>query len=283
MTEIKSGRKTSDVKLFIAMPALDGRMHCVTSGSLWNSQLALLMAGVPDTPHVEYAMQESNLPFGRNRLVAEFMATDCSDLLMFDNDMSWDAESFMRLICHPVDFVGGAYRKKLQNPQTGELEVKWAIDFLADENGEINGSDPENGLLEVRRLPGGFLRVTRRAIQKMINECGVPEYEIENSAGKMLTIHRLFSNEWDGKQEVGEDYTFCDRWRQIGGKVWCDPELKIGHHGLAAYHGHLGGYLREIIAKEKSAEAEAARFIASEAFHDSALNAFNAGAAEAAE
>jgi hypothetical protein len=259
MTQIKSGRKAADVKLFIAMPALDGRMHCVTSGSIHDSCMAMIAAGIPNTPHIEYAMQESNLPFGRNRILAQFMATDCSDLLMFDNDMSWDMESFMRLICHPVDFVGGAYRKKVQNQKTGELDVKWAIDFLdPDENGNLKGSDPETGLLEVKRLPAGFLRVTRRAVQRMINECGVPEYQIENHDGKLLTIHRLFSNEWDGKQEIGEDYTFCDRWRSIGGKVWCDPELKVGHHGLAAFHGHLGGWLRMLIEKDRAATQEAA-------------------------
>lgn len=253
--EIKAGRKAADVKLYVAMPALDGRMHCVTAGSLIDSQAAMIMAGIPNTAHVNFAMQDSNLPFARNRTLAEFMATDCTDLIYIDADMSWTTESFMRLICHPVDFVGAAYRQKIQNQATGHLDTKYAVDFLVDETGDLQGSDPENGLLEVRRLPAGFLRVTRNAVQRMINECDVPSYDIEKN-GKTLTVYRLFSNDWNDsvKQETSEDYTFCDRWRSIGGKVWCDPELMVSHHGMATFHGHLGGFIRDLAASQLSAE-----------------------------
>jgi hypothetical protein len=256
MTEIKAGRKAADVKLFVAMPALDGRMHCVTTGSMWDSLLAMIQAGLPHTPHISYAMQDSNLPFARNRTLAEFMATDCSDLIFIDNDMSWDTTSWLRLICHPVDIVGAAYRKKIQDPVTGNLAVSYALDFLdPDEHGNFNGSDPETGLLEVKRLPAGFLRITRNAAQRMINECDVPEYEHKTPDGRKLTVHRLFSNDWNGQEDVGEDYVFCDRWRAIGGKVWCDPELKVHHHGLVSFRGHLGGYMRELIAARPMMEA----------------------------
>jgi hypothetical protein len=249
--EIKSGRKAADVRLFIAMPALDGRLHCPTAGCLLDAQIDMVMAGISQTAHTEFMMQDSNLPFSRNRAVAKFMATDCTDLIMVDADMSWSRQSFMRLICHPVDFVGASYRQKIQNQQTGELITRYAVDFLDDEKGVSKGSDPETGLLEVKRLPAGFLRVTRRAIQRMISECGVHEYQAEDN-GKPMVIHRLFANEFNSKinQEVGEDYTFCDRWRSIGGKVWCDPELSVSHHGLAVFHGHLGGHIRDLMAKD---------------------------------
>lgn len=257
MTEIKpTGRKVADVKIFIAMPALDGRMHCVTAGSLLDSMAIMIAIGIPNTPHVEFAMQDSNLPFARNRVVAEFMSTDCTDLIFVDADMSWDHHSWARLICHPVDFVGATYRQKIQDPVTGQLMTRYALDFLVQEDGEtIKGTDPETGLFEVKRLPAGFLRITRKAIQRMINECDVPEFEIERH-GKKMVIHRLFSNEWHPElgQDIGEDYTFCDRWRSIGGKVWCDPELRVGHHGLASFHGHFGEFMRE--KQRKPAEIE---------------------------
>lgn len=251
MTEIKAGRKAADVRIFIAMPSLHSVNHCPTTGALLDAQASMICAGIPQTPHIEFMMQDSNLPFSRNRAVAEFMATDCTDLLMFDADMGWDNPSFMRLICHPVDVVGATYRQKIQDPETGELITRYAIDFLVEDDGEtIKGSDPETGLLEAKRLPAGFLRVTRRAIQRMINECDVPSYTIERS-GKQLLIHRFFSNEWNGSQEVGEDYTFCDRWRAIGGKVWCDPELRVDHYGTAVWKGHFGAFLRDLVAQHK--------------------------------
>jgi hypothetical protein len=223
--------------------------------------VALIQAGITQTPHVEFAMQESNLPFGRNRILAQFMKTDCTDLICIDSDISTDLPSFMRLVCHPVDFVGATYRQKIQQPGTDLLATRYAIEFLES---ETITSDPATGLLEVKRLPAGFFRVTRTAIQRMINECGAIEYDHETYQGESLRIYRLFENHWDGKQDVGEDYTFCDRWRQVGGKVWCDPELRVDHHGHAVWHGHLGSHLRSLAAAErpaveaKDAEAEVA-------------------------
>jgi hypothetical protein len=253
MTEIKSGRKASDVKLFVAMLALDHRNHCVTTASLLDTQAAMIQAGIPHTPNVYFLMQDSNVPFARNRAVAQFMLTECTDLIFIDSDITWDTKSLLRLICHPVDFVGGTYRKKIQNSLTGELMTQYAIDGLYDENGDTPGSDPETGLLPVKRLPAGFLRITRSAIQRMINECDVQEYEIDDH-GRPLTIHRLFSFDHVGGSEVSEDYRFCDRWREIGGTVWCDPELKIDHIGSATFAGHFGDFVRTLMQMEQQAK-----------------------------
>jgi hypothetical protein len=105
-------------------------------------------------------------------------------------------------------------------------------------------------------LPAGFFRVTRKAVQLMIDgvETGVidtPNYDHVTYQKETLHIYELFANRWDGKQSVGEDYTFCDRWRQVGGKVWCDPEMRVDHHGHAVWHGHLGGHLRSLAAAEQ--------------------------------
>lgn len=254
---MKITRKTNEVKLFIAILALDARNHCVTTGALLDAQAHMIKAGIPDTPHVTFLMQDSNVPFARNRAVAQFMLTDATDLIFIDSDMSWDVEAFFRLLVHPVDIVGASYRQKIQSFETGELITKYAVQFLYDENDEAQGSDPETGLLEVKRLPTGFLRISRNAIQRMINECGVPEYEIDDH-GKPLTIHRLFSFDYEDGQEISEDYRFCDRWRAIGGKVWCDPEMKVHHHGMVAFHGHMGQHFRDTVAAHEAAEAAAA-------------------------
>lgn len=256
MADIKSGRKAADVKLFVAIPAMDHKNFCALTGALLEFQAALIMAGLTQTPMFEFAMQESNLPFGRNRILAQFMASECTDLICIDADNSSDCASLMRLVCHPVDFVGAMYLKKVQNPATGALMEKWAGEFLdSPDDGRLQGYNADLGLLEVKRLPAGFMRITRKAVQRMINECGVVEYDHDLPDGRVLHIHRLFENFWDGKQDVGEDFTFCDRWRSIGGQVWCDPELKVDHHGPAVWKGRLGDYLRGLMVRDAEQEA----------------------------
>lgn len=34
---------------------------------------------------------------------------------------------------------------------------------------------------------------------------------------------------------LGEDYSFCKRFAQIGGKMWCDSRVKCGHVGKYVY------------------------------------------------
>jgi hypothetical protein len=43
---------------------------------------------------------------------------------------------------------------------------------------------------------------------------------------------------------MGEDYAFCRRWTDMGGKVWVNPEIKMGHVGYKTFQGHLGDWLR---------------------------------------
>jgi hypothetical protein len=120
--------------------------------------------------------------------------------------MSWDVQSWMRLICHPVDFVGAAYRKKIQLPN-GELGMSYAVEFLPpDENGERQRQRSRDGAAGGEAPSAGFLRITRKAVQMMINECDVPVYPTNAATGKTLTIHRLFANDWtaSGLPGLGE-------------------------------------------------------------------------------
>jgi hypothetical protein len=36
-----------------------------------------------------------------------------------------------------------------------------------------------------------------------------------------------------------EDYTFCERWRAIGGDIWLDPMIALGHWGPHPWRGSI--------------------------------------------
>ena len=57
-------------------------------------------------------------------------------------------------------------------------------------------------------------------------------------------IERFGNHIFEDGYKWGEDYSFCIRWRKIGGQVWVDPEIEMGHVGYKIFQGNLGNYLR---------------------------------------
>ena len=45
----------------------------------------------------------------------------------------------------------------------------------------------------------------------------------------------LFNPINEDNKNYGEDNSFCKRWRDIGGKIWVDPKMSIGHIGKYNY------------------------------------------------
>jgi hypothetical protein len=43
----------------------------------------------------------------------------------------------------------------------------------------------------------------------------------------------------ENNKTVGEDLTFCNKWRKIGGEIWVDHRLSIGHVGRHVYRGSI--------------------------------------------
>ena len=54
-------------------------------------------------------------------------------------------------------------------------------------------------------------------------------------------LYALFDTSLDRDKELylPEDYTFCKRWRDMGGEIWADLQSRLDHVGPAVFHGDL--------------------------------------------
>src|SRR5262249_13388675 len=95
------------------------------------------------------------------------------------------------------------------------------------------------GLIAAKQVGAGFLRVRRDCLEQMIRAYGDLKYMPPPVAGETTARYALFDTSLDGEELVGEDYTFCNRWRAIGGTIWVDPDLKLQHIGIKAFRGTL--------------------------------------------
>lgn len=219
------------MKLFVAIPAYDGKVGIETARSLLNEQGAALALGI----ELQVGMLPgcSLITMGRNQMVADFLATDCDRMVFVDADVSWNPGDLIRLALHPVDVVGGAYRYK---KHAEDYPVRWL------DKPEL-WADPETGLLEVESVPGGFLAISRRALDTLREAHPERAYQHEGR-----DFHGFFHAPVEAGRIWGEDTAFCNDWRKAGGQVWLDPALTLTHTGnLQQFTGCIGDWLRSRI------------------------------------
>lgn len=221
-------------KVYIAMPSLSGRPDVATMASLVETMGSLQAARVP--VKLKPLIGDSIISRTRNFFVSDFLASDCTDLIMIDDDLSWEPGAVMRLLSHPCDVVGGAYPKR-------QDDLEFPVRRRAGAKVDLS-----TGLLEVDLLPTGFLRMTRTCLERMVSAYASLAYRDPHLPDRLF--HALFWVELgrglDGGEHLevwGEDFTFCRRWREIGGHVWLDTLLAFHHIGRKTWHGRYADAL----------------------------------------
>lgn len=184
----------------------------------------------------DYLMRPSDFHIERaiNNTLTEIMERDdFTDVLLIDSDESWEPEGVIRLLNHPEEIVGGSYRMKNSWDQyTGSLKY---------ENGVPVGRMLNDGtaLIEAERVAAGFLRIRVSALRKFHDH-----YQDLRSAEPDGVKTQFFSRMIADGIVHCQDMAFSRRWKDMGGQLWIDPCIKIGHWGLTCHDGDLDSHLR---------------------------------------
>lgn len=204
------------MRVMIGIPSYSWAVKIGTMRSLLADCVALVQRGDSFTLYDEAGNTEISL--AREEIVKRFLASKCDHLVFVDDDVSWPAGAMLRLLDAPVDVVAGIYPKRKE-------PLQWPIGWL---QGKELWADKETGLLEVAAVPTGFLKLSRACLERMHTEYG----------------DAMFDNVRHETGRYSEDISFCARWRTIGGKIWIDPEMTMGHIGNKVFHGSIGDWLR---------------------------------------
>ena len=216
------------MKIFVAIPGRGHSLDFNVTACLMEEYALALQCGV----HLEFRLFPSSggIADGRNFLVADFLKSDCDRIFFLDSDITFRKGDLLQCATKPVDFVGGAYRHKKE-------EESYPIQF---KEGEMCWD--ENKLIQVDKLPFGFICLTRNVFKKFDEK--FPERYNKNF-GLKSTCYFQFPIGPDGVL-WGEDFCFCKEWNEMGGKVYLDPELELTHWGAlpTPYKGHIGNWLK---------------------------------------
>lgn len=229
--------------VWFAVPAYSGTIHLGTMRSILHEIFILKSRGIDVT--IEDECGSAMIADARGLLVAKFRADyDATDLLFIDHDVIWEAGKIADLIEKPVDFRVAIYPQR-----------KDPINFCFTPNGAKASMelDAATGLLDIWRAPAGCMAISKRVAEVMTAQYQPLNFYSKDAPNQ--TVCGLFESYWMrhvpipgggfGNLKLGEDYSFCQRWIDLGEKIWVDPEITMGHVGNKTFVGKFGDWLRE--------------------------------------
>lgn len=190
---------------------------------------------------LQMVVGSSNLPRARNELCARFLASGCTDLLFIDDDMEWRANDVLRLLASDKPIAGAVGRKRVDKPNSDP--AVWCGEPRLGEGNAIEQDDM--GFVRFKKVGTGFLMISRDAFEEII--AAHPDWKGRGNDGMTDAIRQNYYRFFkfaDDEFETGEDFTFCEAWRALGGQIWVDPEAVLGHVGEKNYSGSISELMR---------------------------------------
>jgi glycosyltransferase involved in cell wall biosynthesis len=210
-------------RVLIGTPSYDGRIDVWFANSLVSTVKEAEKKGV--FVHAIYTSYDSLVQRARNSLVKIALENQYDDLFFIDSDVEWEPEWFFRLLERPEPVVGGALVKKTDNEG---YTVK-----LTDKNLKFS----EDGkLIQADGVGTGFLKVSRFALEKLW--LASDPYTSEGKEHRMV-----FDIKVENGDLISEDYIMCNKWKNLGYKVWLDPTITCNHVGIKKFEGDLNKFL----------------------------------------
>lgn len=250
------------VRLFIATPCYGSQCFVEYTKSLLLTKPFLERKGIK--VDIEFLVHESLITRARNTLVSKFMANkEATHLMFIDADIGWEPEDIYKMIEANKDVVGGLYPKKmlhfsnLKRPQVEDLLVRLRekdandssyantllphlLSYVLDLD-DKDQSASDNDFQELKYVGTGFMLIKRSVIEKMFEKFEDTKYihpHLNDEESKYN--YALFDCEKRGDEYLSEDFLFCQRWREMGGKIYGYFRSRLTHVGLYYYKGNVG-------------------------------------------
>ena len=222
--------------VMILTPAYGGMVTAGFHRSLLTSTIELLAEGI--ALESEILENQSLLPLARNTLLNEAYKRKPDDIIWIDTDMVWEPDTLRQLLKHDVDVVGSACRKKIPD------NVQFNFQLFKEKSFEPD----EKGLIEVRRLGTGFLRMSRKAYTHLWEND--KKYEVQGVMGSNVFEIGI----WQGRELLSEDFIVCEKLIERGFKIFMDPNLTVGHIGTFNYWADVKDFFKRL--KEQTSDQQ---------------------------
>jgi len=218
--------------LVVGLPCYTGVVPSALMDALIRTVSALRAHGVTTT--ISTRTGSGIIDKVRDELIHSFVTrTEGTDLLFLDDDIVFKPDDVLRLMAWATtrEVVCGPYCTKDEEPT-------FHYGLRGDENGKI--IQDGDGLLSCLTAPAGFMLLRRSALERMRGAYPDLRYQPKRGEFKGETVSALcmmhLEDQPDGtRSRIGEDIALCKRWTAIGGEIWLDPVIELGHVGRKEY------------------------------------------------
>ena len=220
----KKNTNESSVSLFVATP-----VHSECSIHYTQALLELQQICFKHKIKVTFSLIKSSLVTqGRNLCVAGFLESNYTHMLFIDSDIYFDSSSIIEMIKRDKELISIPYPLKT---------IMWDKALHKIEKGLIHS-------------PTGCMMIKRSVFDKMIKAYPdkniIQKTVINGEYVNRPNLWNFFDTLHDPitKTYMGEDFSFCQRWKDIGGKCYAYITDSIVHIGEHQYEGRFADELK---------------------------------------
>ena len=204
---------------------------------------------------VNFSLVKSSLVTqGRNLCVAGFLESNYTHLVFIDSDIYFNSKSILKMLERDKDVISIPYPlktvmwdKTMDRIEKGEIknikELKSSFNTYPMRVEEDDNIKVNEGVIEVTHSPTGCMMIKRSVFDKLIKS--YPDKSIVQKTvinGKYVDRPHMWNffdtiHDPDTKTYLGEDFSFCKLWKDIGGKCYALITDQIIHVGEHQYQG----------------------------------------------
>ncbi len=162
---------------------------------------------------------------GRNQIATDALIDHFEETLWIDSDIGFHPDDVEKLRRHKLPIVSGIY------PQKGKRA--FACEFFPETHRVTFGA--EGGLLEIMYAGAGFLLIRREAYSMIQRQLSLPVCNERLGRPMIPFFEPMVRSIDDGHWYLAEDFSFCERARQSGFKIFADTSIRLWHIGMYPY------------------------------------------------
>jgi hypothetical protein len=199
-------------------------------------------------------LKSSLVTQGRNLCVANFLNDKYSHLLFIDADIDFESKTIFKMLELDKEVIAVPYPMKTLNwdrvekfkgdvknsKELSQTGFTYPIKVYDKDNIKV-----KDDVMEVTHAPTGCMLIKREVFDKMIEkypELRISQPTIMNGEAKdKENLWNFFDtyHDLENKKYYGEDFGFCKKWTDIGGKCYCYIGDYITHIGEYQYSGRF--------------------------------------------